>query len=71
MLDGDGMGRAFPEVQMTTFMIYGAEGTPAALADEKGNSVVLSSTQDPSGSRDWPAASRWRWGPPPAWRWRP
>lgn len=46
VIDGDGMGRAFPEVQMTTFMIYGIEGTPAALADEKGNSVVLSHTQD-------------------------
>lgn len=46
VVDGDGMGRAFPEVQMTTFMIYGVEGTPAALADEKGNSVVLSATQD-------------------------
>ena len=23
VIDGDGMGRAFPEVQMTTFFIYG------------------------------------------------
>lgn len=41
VLDGDGMGRAFPEVQMTTFMIYGAPTQPAAIADEKGNVVVF------------------------------
>ena len=46
VIDGDGMGRAFPEVQMSTFMIYGIPGTPAALADDKGNSVVLASTRD-------------------------
>ena len=42
VIDGDGMGRAFPEVQMTTFSINGAATAPAALADEKGNEVVLS-----------------------------
>ena len=35
------MGRAFPEVQMTTFFIYGAAPAPAAIADEKGNVVVF------------------------------
>ena len=40
VLDGDGMGRAFPEVQMSTFMIYGAHPTPSAVADDKGNVVV-------------------------------
>ena len=40
-VDGDGMGRAFPEVQMTTYMIYGADVSPAAIADEKGNVVVF------------------------------
>src|SRR5690606_5303982 len=46
VVDGDGMGRAFPEVQMTTFAIYGAEPAPAALADDKGNEVVLSRIPD-------------------------
>lgn len=46
VVDGDGMGRAFPEVQMTTFAIYGAAAAPAALADDKGNEVVLSQIQD-------------------------
>lgn len=41
VLDGDGMGRAFPEVQMTTFFIYGAQAAPAAIADDKGNTVVF------------------------------
>ena len=41
VLDGDGMGRACPEVQMSTFMIDGASVAPAAIADEKGNVVVF------------------------------
>jgi DUF917 family protein len=41
IVDGDGMGRAFPEMQMTTFSIYGHHSTPAAIADDKGNIVVV------------------------------
>ncbi len=41
VVDGDGMGRAFPEMQMTTFSIYGHPSTPAALADERGNVVIF------------------------------
>jgi DUF917 family protein len=33
VVDGDAMGRAFPELQMNTFSIYGLECTPAAIAD--------------------------------------
>ena len=46
VLDGDGMGRAFPEVQMSTFMIYGADTAPSAVADEKGNVVVYRQVLD-------------------------
>lgn len=46
LLDGDGMGRAFPELQMTTYMIYGAPACPSAIADERGNRVVFSSVED-------------------------
>lgn len=46
VLDGDGMGRAFPEVQMTTFFIYGAKPSPAAIADDKGNVVVFREVKD-------------------------
>jgi DUF917 family protein len=41
VVDADGMGRAFPELQMVTFLIYGVSPTPAALADEKGNRLVF------------------------------
>ena len=46
VLDGDGMGRAFPELQMVTYLIYGCSPAPAALADEKGNRTVLSRVAD-------------------------
>src|SRR2546421_2884236 len=46
VVDGDGMGRAFPELQMCTFFIYGHRTAPAAVADEKGNHVVFTGTQD-------------------------
>ncbi len=46
VIDGDGMGRAFPEVQMTTFFIYGAKPAPAAIADDKGNTVVFRDVVD-------------------------
>jgi len=46
VVDGDGMGRAFPEMQMTTWSIYGHESTPAAMADEKGNILVFQKTID-------------------------
>lgn len=41
MVDCDGMGRAFPELQMVTFTIGGVSCTPMAATDEKGNSVIL------------------------------
>lgn len=42
MVDADGMGRAFPELQMATFAIGGASASPMAFIDEKGNAGVLS-----------------------------
>ncbi len=46
LIDGDGMGRAFPELQMTSYLIYGAPSAPSALADERGNVLVLSEVVD-------------------------
>ncbi|MDX8418848.1 DUF917 domain-containing protein [Stecheria sp. CLA-KB-P133] len=40
-VDADGMGRAFPELQMVTFTIGGVSASPMALVDEKGNSVIF------------------------------
>jgi len=41
VVDTDGMGRAFPELQMVTFTMAGMDATPMALTDEKGNSVIF------------------------------
>ena len=41
VVDADAMGRAFPELQMDTFTIYGIPPTPAALSDIRGHSVVF------------------------------
>lgn len=41
IVDADGMGRAFPEIQMVTPTIYGVSATPMAMTDEKGNTVLL------------------------------
>lgn len=41
VVDGDGMGRAFPEMQMTTFSIYGHASTPSSMSDIHGNVVTF------------------------------
>jgi DUF917 family protein len=41
LIDADGMGRAFPEIQMVTPTMYGVSATPMALADEKGNAAII------------------------------
>jgi DUF917 family protein len=47
MVDADGMGRAFPELQMVTYFIYGVPACPAAIADDKGQEAVFTSTPSP------------------------
>ena len=47
IVDADGMGRAFPEFQMKTFFVYGVPCCPMAIADEKGNSVIIRETITP------------------------
>lgn len=41
VIDGDGMGRAFPELQMKTFAAYGVSATPMAIANEYGDTTVV------------------------------
>jgi DUF917 family protein len=41
LVDCDAMGRAFPEIQMSTPTLSGIQASPIALADDKGNSVVI------------------------------
>lgn len=41
LVDADGMGRAFPELQMVLPTLYGVTASPMAFCDEKGNVGVL------------------------------
>ncbi len=41
LIDGDGMGRAFPELQMVLFTLDGIPASPMAMADDKGNTILL------------------------------
>ncbi len=46
VVDADGMGRAFPELSMETFAVYGVHGSPLALAGERGEKVVIDTGDD-------------------------
>jgi len=46
VIDADAMGRAFPEMQMSTHFIAGVSCTPGAMVDEKGNCIVLGHMTD-------------------------
>ena len=41
VVDADGMGRAFPELHLKTFFVYGVPWYPLSLSDEKGNTVII------------------------------
>jgi DUF917 family protein len=41
VVDADGMGRAFPELQMETFHVYGVPGTPMVITNEYGDSTIV------------------------------
>ena len=51
VVDADGMGRAFPELQMTTFNIHGQSASPISITDEHGNNVVIYAKDDFVGER--------------------
>jgi DUF917 family protein len=46
LLDADGMGRAFPELQMVTMTLHGIAATPMAIGDEKGNTAILNTVDN-------------------------
>jgi hypothetical protein len=48
VVDADLMGRAFPELQMSTAAIPGVILTPAAVADDKGNVLVMAAAALPN-----------------------
>lgn len=41
LVNADGMGRAFPEIQMVTFSVYGVPCTPVTVVDDHLNSLVI------------------------------
>ena len=41
VVDADGMGRAFPELQMVTFSVYGIPCSPLTIIDEHGECVIV------------------------------
>lgn len=41
LVNCDGMGRAFPELQMVTFSVYGVSATPAVVVDEHLETVIV------------------------------
>ncbi|GII92546.1 DUF917 domain-containing protein [Sinosporangium siamense] len=43
VVDADGMGRAFPELQLVTPTLYGGRATPLTMVDEHGNVMSLES----------------------------
>ena len=46
VIDGDGMGRAFPELQMETFLIAGVSPAPGALCDNFGQVAIFDGIGD-------------------------
>ena len=40
-MDGDGMGRAFPEIPMVSFSLEGVSASPMVCVDEKGNKALF------------------------------
>ena len=49
VIDADGMRRAFPELQMTSFSINGIAASPFVMADEHLNTVICHSKDDNKG----------------------
>ncbi|MBL1101491.1 DUF917 domain-containing protein [Streptomyces coffeae] len=41
LIDADGMGRAFPELQMVLPTLIGVQATPTSITDEKGNHQIV------------------------------
>ncbi len=41
VVDCDGMGRAFPEIQMTVLTAHGISASPFVMSDERGNTLLI------------------------------
>jgi uncharacterized protein len=49
VIDADGMGRAFPEIQMVTFGVYGCGISPVIVGNEGGDIVVVDAANNKQG----------------------
>ena len=49
VIDGDGMGRAFPELQMTSFSLHGISASPFVMTDEHLNTIICHSKDNKKG----------------------
>lgn len=49
VINADGMGRAFPEIQMVTHGVYGCDISPVVVANEAGDMVTVQSTDNKKG----------------------
>ncbi len=47
LVDGDGMGRAFPEIPMCSYNLAGTSASPMVCLDEKGNEVLIRTIDNP------------------------
>jgi hypothetical protein len=46
VVDGDGIGRAFPRTEMSTFSIYGCRASPCFIVDDFGTVVTFEASSD-------------------------
>ena len=46
VVDADGMGRAFPELQMETFSVLGVPGSPMVVTNEYGDNTIIQARDD-------------------------
>ncbi|MFB7715581.1 DUF917 domain-containing protein [Streptomyces sp. NPDC056105] len=51
IVDGDAMGRAFPEAQMVLPGLIGVTNSPMALADDKGNTIIVEAVDNHAAER--------------------
>lgn len=51
LLDADGMGRAFPEMQQQAMHVAGVAASPVVLTDGRDNDIVLHSADNPAAER--------------------
>lgn len=48
VVDADGMGRAFPQLEMETFSVYGISASPLAMANEHDEVAIFDTGSDNS-----------------------